>query len=128
MRHRKGYRKLGKDTAHRKSMMRNLASSLVRHERITTTLARAKEIRGEVEKLVTLGKRGDLHARRQIGSYLYDNEAARKVFADLAPRFKDRPGGYLRILKRGVRFGDGAKLATIQFVDYDPAKEKADES
>ncbi|MFW7378051.1 MAG: 50S ribosomal protein L17 [Oligoflexus sp.] len=124
MRHKHGYRKLGKESSHRRSMLRNMATSLINHESITTTLPRAKELRGVVEKMVTLGKKGSLHHRRQALSYLYDKDAVYKVFDNLADRFKDRPGGYLRILRRGVRFGDGAKLATIEFVDYEPkAKE-----
>lgn len=125
MRHKHGYRKLGKESSHRKAMLRNMATSLINHERITTTLPRAKELRGVVEKMVTLGKKGSLHHRRQALSYLYDKDAVHKVFSDLAPRFKDRPGGYLRILKRGIRFGDGAKIATIEFVDFEPKKAEA---
>lgn len=120
MRHKHGYRKLGRETSHRNAMLRNMATSLISHERITTTLPKAKELRGVVEKMVTLGKKGSLHHRRQVLSYLYDKDAVGKVFDDLATRFKDRPGGYLRILRRGVRFGDGAKMATIEFVDYTP--------
>ena len=120
MRHKHGYRKLGRDSAHRRAMLRNLATSLIAHERITTTLPKAKELRGVVEKLVTLGKKGTLHHKRQVGSYLFDKSAVAKVFADLGPRFESRPGGYLRILKRGTRFGDGAKMATIEFVDFAP--------
>ena len=103
-------------------MLRNMATSLIVHERMNTTLARAKELRGVVEKIVTLGKKGGLHNKRKAGSYLFDKNAVSKVFSDLGPRFKERPGGYLRILKRGVRFGDGAKMATIEFVDYEPKK------
>ncbi|SME88725.1 50S ribosomal protein L17 [Pseudobacteriovorax antillogorgiicola] len=120
MRHKHGYRKLGRDSAHRRAMLRNMATSLITHESITTTLPKAKELRSVVEKMVTLGKKGGLHNQRQAASYLFDKAAVSKVFQDLAPRFKDRPGGYLRILKRGVRFGDGAKLATIEFVDFEP--------
>ena len=122
MRHKHGYGKLGKESAHRRAMLRNMATSLIVNESMNTTLARAKEIRRVVEKIVTLGKTSDLHNKRKAGSYLFDKKAVSKVFSDLGPRFKDRPGGYLRILKRGVRFGDGAKLATIQFVDYEPKK------
>ena len=122
MRHKLGYRKLGRPTDHRRALLRNLATSLVNHESVTTTLPKAKEIRSIVEKMVTLGKRGDLHARRTAASYLFDSDAVSKVFGSLASRFKDRPGGYLRILQRGVRLGDGAKLATIEFVDYSPTK------
>lgn len=123
MRHKHGYRKLGRDSAHRRAMLRNMATSLIAHESITTTLPKAKELRSVVEKLVTLGKKGTLHHKRQVGSYLFDKSAVSKVFSELAPRFESRPGGYLRILKRGVRFGDGAKMATIEFVDYAPKAE-----
>ena len=122
MRHKHGYNKLGRESSHRRAMLRNMATSLVEHERIDTTLAKAKEIRSVVEKLVTLGKKGGLHHRRQAAGYLFDKKTVKKLFDDLAPRMKDRPGGYLRIIKRGVRFGDGAKLATIEFVDYEPGK------
>lgn len=125
MRHKSGYRKLGMRSDHRRAVLRNMATSLVLHERINTTLPRAKEIRSIVEKIVTLGKKGSMHHRRQAASYLFDNDAVAKVFADLAPRFKDRQGGYLRIMRRGVRFGDGAKLATIEFVDYTPKAKTA---
>lgn len=120
MRHKHGYRKLGRNSSHRRAMLRNMATSLITHESITTTLPKAKELRSVVEKMVTLGKKGGLHHQRRAASYLFDKGAVSKVFKDLAPRFKERPGGYLRILKRGVRFGDGAKLATIEFVDYEP--------
>lgn len=120
MRHKYGYNKLGRESSHRRAMLRNLATSLVTHERITTTLPKAKALRSVVEKMVTLGKKGGLHHRRIAAGYLFEKEAVSKVFSDLAERFKDRPGGYLRILRRGVRFGDGAKMATIEFVDYKP--------
>lgn len=123
MRHRHGYRKLGKESSHRRAMLRNMATSLIVNEHMDTTLARAKELRGVVEKMVTLGKKGGLHNKRKAGSYLFSKDAVAKVFSDLGPRFNERPGGYLRILRRGVRFGDGAKLATIQFVDYQPKSE-----
>ena len=126
MRHGHGYRKLGRESSHRRAMLRNLATSLINSESITTTLPRAKELRGVVEKMVTLGKKGGLHQRRQADSYLFDRQAVSKVFDDLATRFKDRPGGYLRILRRGVRFGDGSKMATIQFVDYEPKAKSAE--
>lgn len=118
MNHGFGYRKLGRKTAHRKALLRNMATSMVLHERIDTTLPKAKELRSVVEKLITLGKRGDLHARRQAASFFFDDAAVAKVFADLAPRFKDRSGGYTRIMRRGNRAGDNADLATIEFVDY----------
>lgn len=124
MRHLNGYRKLGRVSSHRRAMLRNMATSLVLHERIETTVPKAKELRGLVEKMITLGKRGDLHARRQAASYLFDDEAVRKVFADLAPRFKDRNGGYTRILKKGPRFGDGADMAFLELVDFQAEAEK----
>lgn len=122
MRHLNGYRKLGRRTDHRRAMLRNLTTSVVLHERIDTTVQKAKEIRSLVEKMVTLGKRGDLHARRTAASYLFDDAAVVKLFGDLAGRFKTRNGGYTRILKRGVRVGDSAQLATLEFVDFAPKK------
>ena len=118
MRHRHGYRKLGMKSDHRRATLRNMATSLVKHERIQTTLPKAKELRRVVDKMITLGKRGDLHARRQAASYLFDDSATKKVFENLAGRFKDRPGGYTRILRHAPRFGDGADMATIEFVDF----------
>jgi large subunit ribosomal protein L17 len=99
-------------------MLRNMATSLVLHERIETTVPKAKELRGIVDRMITLGKRGDLHARRMAASYLFDDEAVSKVFGDLADRFRTRPGGYTRILKKGFRFGDGADIALLELVDY----------
>ncbi|MCX6108602.1 MAG: 50S ribosomal protein L17 [Proteobacteria bacterium] len=125
MRHLKGYRKLGRVTSHRLAMLRNMATSLVLHERIETTVPKAKELRGIVDRMITLGKRGDLHARRQALSYLYDDAAVSKVFSDLAERFKTRPGGYTRILKKGFRFGDGADMAFLELVDFQGAKQVA---
>jgi large subunit ribosomal protein L17 len=98
-------------------MLRNMATSLVLHERIETTVPKAKELRGIVDRMITLGKRGDLHARRQAAGYLFNDEAVIKVFGDLAERFKNRPGGYTRILKKGFRFGDGADMALLELVD-----------
>lgn len=118
MRHHNGYRKLGRVSSHRRAMLRNMATSLVLHERIETTVPKAKELRGLVDKMITLGKRGDLHARRQAAAYLFDDEAVKKVFANLAPRFKDRNGGYTRILRKGPRFGDGAEMAFLELVDF----------
>ena len=118
MRHQHGYRKLGRESSHRRAMFRNMATSLLMHERIETTLPKAKELRGIVEKMITLGKRGDLHARRNAASYLFNDEAVHKVFSDLASRFATRPGGYTRILKKGFRFGDGADMAFLELVDY----------
>ena len=125
MRHLHGYRRLGRGSAHRKAMLRNMATSMVKHERITTTLPKAKELRSIVERMVTLGKRGDIHARRLAAKVLYDDDVVAKLFEELAKRFQDRPGGYTRILRMGPRFGDGAKLAAIEFVDYDREKAEA---
>lgn len=125
MRHLNGYRKLGRKSAHRRAMLRNMATSLVIHERIDTTVQKAKEVRSLVEKMITLGKRGDLHARRSAAAYLFDDAAVAKLFSDLAGRFKTRNGGYTRILKRGVRIGDSAELATLQLVDFAPKAEVA---
>lgn len=119
MRHKNGYNNLGRESSHRKAMIRNMATSLVEHESITTTLTKAKSIRSVVEKLVTLGKKGEIHHRRLAARTLRNNETVAKLFNQIAPRFQERQGGYLRILKRGVRFGDGAHMATVQFVDYD---------
>jgi large subunit ribosomal protein L17 len=118
MRHLNGYRKLGRLSSHRRAMLRNMATSLVLHERIETTLPKAKELRGVVERMITLGKRGDLHARRQAASYLFDDSAVSKIFSDLAQRFQDRQGGYTRIMRKGFRFGDGADMALMELVDY----------
>jgi large subunit ribosomal protein L17 len=118
MRHLNGYRKLGRRSPHRRAMLRNMTTSLVLHERIDTTVQKAKEIRSLVEKMITLGKRGDLHARRSAASYLFDDAAVSKLFSDLATRFKTRTGGYTRILRKGVRIGDAAELATIELVDF----------
>lgn len=118
MRHGNGYRKLGRRSDHRRSLLRNMATSLLLHERIDTTVEKAKEVRSVVEKLITLGKRGDLHARRSVSSYIFDDVAVKKVFDEFAKRFGTRPGGYTRILRRGVRIGDAANLATLELVDY----------
>lgn len=118
MRHINGYRKLGRVSSHRRAMFRNMATSLLIHERIETTVPKAKELRSIVEKMITLGKHGDLHSRRLAASYLFDDEAVKKVFSEIAPRFKDRSGGYTRILRKGPRFGDGAEMAFLELVDY----------
>ncbi len=119
MRHRKSGRKLNRTPSHRKAMFANMAASLIEHEQIVTTLPKAKEIRPIVEKLVTLGKRGDLHARRQAISRVRDVEMVRKLFDTIATRYADRNGGYLRIMRAGFRKGDNAPLAVIEFVDRD---------
>ena len=127
MRHRKSGRKLNRTSSHRKAMFANMAASLIEHEQIVTTLPKAKELRPIVEKLVTLGKRGDLHARRQVASQIQDEAQTRKLFATLAPRYADRQGGYTRIMKAGFRHGDSAPMAVIEFVDRDvDAKGAAD--
>jgi large subunit ribosomal protein L17 len=118
MRHRAAHRKLGRRTEHRISLLRNLAASLISHGRIRTTEAKAKELRPFVEKLVTLGKRDSLHARRHALRILPRREVVTKLFGEVSPRFSQRPGGYTRILKLAHRQGDGAPLAFIEFVDY----------
>jgi len=119
MRHRKSGRKLNRTSSHRKAMFANMAASLIEHEQIVTTVPKAKEIRPIVEKLVTLGKRGDLHARRQAISKVRDVEAVRKLFDTIATRYVDRHGGYIRIMRAGFRKGDNAPLAVVEFVDRD---------
>jgi large subunit ribosomal protein L17 len=129
MRHANSGRKLGRDSAHRKAMFANLASSLIEHEQIVTTLPKAKDLRPIVEKLITLGKRGDLHARRQAISQIRNEDAVRKLFATIGPRYKSRNGGYTRVLKAGFRYGDGAAVAVIELVDRDvSAKGAADKA
>jgi large subunit ribosomal protein L17 len=117
MRHRKSGRKLGRNSSHRKAMFRNMAASLLRHETIRTTLPKAKELRRVVEPLITLAKEDGVSKRRLAFDRLRDKEAVGKLFSDLGPRFKDRPGGYLRILKTGPRPGDAAPMAIVQLVD-----------
>ena len=119
MRHGMSGRKLGRKSGHRVSMFSNLANALIKHEQISTTLPKAKDLRPIVEKLVTLGKRGDLHARRQALSMLKDADLTKKLFAVLADRYKSRQGGYTRVLKAGFRYGDNAPMAIIEFVDRD---------
>ena len=129
MRHGNSGRKLNRTASHRKAMFKNMAASLVEHEQIVTTLPKAKEIRPIVERLVTLGKRGDLHARRQLISQVGSAELAGKLIATIAPRYANRNGGYLRIMKAGFRQGDNAALAVIEFVDRDvSAKGAADKA
>lgn len=111
-----GYRKLGKPTAHRKSMLRNQVTDLFREGRITTTDCRAKEARKLAEKMITLGKRGDLHARRQAMSYLFDEDVVTKLFDEISPKYADRNGGYTRILKLGPRQGDSAEIVFLELV------------
>jgi large subunit ribosomal protein L17 len=126
MRHRLSGRKLSRTSSHRKAMFANMAVALVKHEQIKTTLPKAKELRPLVEKLVTLGKRGDLHARRLLIAKTRDAKTAAKLIDTLAPRYEDRAGGYLRVLKAGFRSGDNAPMAIIEFVDRDVAAKGQD--
>ena len=126
MRHGFKGRRFARSVSHRKSMFANLAVSLLEHEQIVTTLPKAKDLRPIVEKLVTLGKRGGLHARRQLISHLQNEQLANKLLTVLADRYKGRPGGYTRVLKAGFRYGDAAPMAIIEFVDRDPAAKGAD--
>ncbi|MGI9401540.1 MAG: 50S ribosomal protein L17 [Rhizobiaceae bacterium] len=119
MRHRKQGRKLNRTASHRKALFANMAAALIEHEQIETTLPKAKELRSVVDKLITLGKRGDLHARRQAISKVRDVEQVRKLFDVLGPRYADRNGGYTRVLKAGFRYGDNAPMAVIELVDRD---------
>ena len=119
MRHGVAHRKLGRTSAHRTAMFANMSASLIKHEQIVTTLPKAKELRPFVEKLVTLAKKGDLHARRIAISRVRDVDQVGKLFATLGPRYKDRNGGYIRVLKAGYRHGDNAPMAVIEFVDRD---------
>ncbi|TNF60174.1 MAG: 50S ribosomal protein L17 [Rhodobacteraceae bacterium] len=127
MRHARGYRRLNRTHEHRKALFANMAGSLIEHEQIKTTLPKAKELRPIVEKLVTLAKRGDLHARRQAAARLKLDAHVAKLFEVLGPRYAERNGGYVRVLKAGFRYGDMAPMAIIEFVDRDPnAKGAAD--
>ena len=137
MRHGFAHRRFNRSSEHRKAMFANMAAALIKHEQIVTTLPKAKDLRPIVEKLVTLGKRGDLHARRQAIAQIRDQDQARKLFEVLGPRYKERNGGYLRIMKAGFRFGDNAPMAVIEFVDRDvdakgkdsgPTQQGADEA
>ena len=119
MRHRSGGRKLQRTSAHRIALFRNMSAALIKHEQIVTTLPKAKELRPIVEKLVTLGKKGGLALRRQAISELRDQDQVKKLFDTLATRYKDRQGGYTRIIKAGFRYGDNAAMAVIEFVDRD---------
>jgi large subunit ribosomal protein L17 len=126
MRHRLHGRKLNRTWSHRKAMLANMAAALIKHEQITTTLPKAKELRPYVEKLVTLGKRGDLHARRLLIAKIHDAVTASKLIDVLAPRYALRPGGYVRVLKAGFRQGDNAPMAVIELVDRDVAAKGQD--
>jgi large subunit ribosomal protein L17 len=135
MRHGKAHRKLNRKPEHRRAMFANMAAALIKHEQIVTTLPKAKDLRPVVEKLITLGKRGDLHARRQAIAEIRDIGMVKKLFDVLGPRYKERNGGYTRVLKAGFRYGDSAPVAVIEFVDRDvdakgldsgPVQEKAE--
>ena len=121
MRHARGYRRLNRTPEHRRAMFANMSGALIEHEQIKTTLPKAKELRRVVEKLITLGKRGDLHARRLAAARLKEDRHVSKLFETLGPRYQERPGGYVRVLKAGFRYGDMAPMAIIELVDRDPA-------
>jgi large subunit ribosomal protein L17 len=120
MRHHRAGKKLGRDSAHRKALYANLAGSLIEHGRIKTTAAKAKAVKPFAEQMITLGKRGDLAARRQAIAELRSQDVVHQLFADVAPRFADRPGGYTRIVKLGPRYGDAAEMVYLELVDFDP--------
>jgi large subunit ribosomal protein L17 len=126
MRHRRSGRKLNRTAEHRKALFANMAAALVKHEQIVTTLPKAKDLRGVVERLITLAKRGDLHARRLAISRLRDEAMVSKLFDTLGPRYKDREGGYTRVLKAGFRYGDSAPVAVIELVDRDESAKGRD--
>ena len=126
MRHRKRHGKLGRTSAHRKALLRNMVTSLLDHELIETTDAKAKELRRVADRMITLGKRGDLHARRQALSVIKDKRVTAKLFEQLADRYRERPGGYTRVLKTRVRVGDAAAMSIVELVDRDPAAASAD--
>ena len=120
MRHQRAGRKLGRDSAHRKALYANLTASLIEHGRIKTTVAKAKEVRPVAEEMITLGRRGDVPARRQALKFLRSQDVVHKLFSEVGPRFSDRPGGYSRIVKLGPRQGDAAEMAYLELVDYVP--------
>ncbi|MDW4549772.1 50S ribosomal protein L17 [Defluviimonas sp. D31] len=125
MRHARGYRRLNRTHEHRKALFANMAGSLIEHEQIKTTLPKAKELRPIIEKLITLAKRGDLHARRQAAAQLKQDKHVARLFEILGPRYKERQGGYVRVLKAGFRYGDMAPMAIIEFVDRDTSAKGA---
>ncbi len=122
MRHHRAGKKLGRDSAHRRALYANLAGALIEHGRIETTEAKAKAVKPIAEQMITLGRRGDLAARRQATAYLRSKDVVQKLFADVAPRFADRPGGYSRIVKLGPRQGDAAEMVYLELVDYEPPR------
>jgi large subunit ribosomal protein L17 len=119
MRHKMSGRKLGRKSQHRKAMFSNMAAALIKHEQIRTTLPKAKEMRGVVDRLITLGKSGTLHDRRRAYAFLRDDATTAKLFETLGPRYKDRKGGYTRVLRAGIRYGDAATMAILELVDRD---------
>ena len=125
MRHGNGYRKLNRTHEHRKAMFANMVCSIIEHEQIKTTVPKAKELKKIIDKIITLGKKGDLHSRRIAGSRVRQNAAVRKLFDILGPRYKERNGGYSRVLKAGYRYGDNAPMAIIELVDRDIAAKGA---
>ncbi len=124
MRHRKAGRKLGRTAAHRKAMLRNMVTALLEHERIVTTVPKAKEARRMAEKMITLGKRGDLHARRQALAYIRSRDIVAKLFDEISAQYADRQGGYTRIIRTGTRSGDAAPMAIVELVGYEEAYEE----
>ena len=124
MRHRKAGSKLGRNPSHRRAMLRNLVTNVIERERVQTTLTKAKVVRPLVERMITLGKRDSLHARRQAGAYLMTMDATRKLFNDIAPRFAERNGGYTRIVRTGFRIGDGAELAILELIGSELKKKE----
>ena len=127
MRHRHGYRSLNRTSSHRRAMFANMAVSLLTHEQIKTTLPKAKELRRVADKMITLGKKGTLHSRRQAASFLRDDAVVLKLFTILSERYQDRPGGYTRVLKAGFRYGDSAPMAVIELLDRDPDAKGAED-
>ncbi len=127
MRHRMAERKLGRTSSHRKAMFANMTVSLLKHEQIMTTLPKAKELRRFADRMITLGKRRNLHARRQAASFLRDDAVVAKLFGALADRYEQRPGGYTRVLRAGYRHGDNAPIAVIELVDRDPDAKGAED-
>lgn len=128
MRHNKAYAKLGRTSSHRRALLRNQLRSLIQHERIETTLAKAKALRPFAEKVITQGRSDTVQARRLVNRWIGDRDLIHKLFHEIAPRFADRPGGYLRIIKLGPRWGDGGERAIVELVDYDFAAKQAEKS
>ena len=126
MRHRKSGRKLGRTAAHRKAMLRNMVTSLFEHERIVTTVPKAKEARRVADKMITLAKRGDLHARRQAHAYIQSKDVVAKLFSDIQEQFVDRQGGYTRIIRTGIRQGDAAQMAILELVGFEEQIEEVE--